>query len=575
MDLIYKIWSSLEKFKKKSLIFSILLIISAILETIGIGMIYQILKIITDATFIDNNYYLSSLGSYLKIDNIDIILIFLFLILIIFIIKNSLIIFFPQWQQKTLDYFDNYFSDRLFGYYINQSYEKYLKNHSSVYVRNLTYEMSNFKGAIQQLITLISESIILLIITCFLLYIDPIASLIIFLIICLVSSLYLFGPINVFLKKWSKQRLHFSSKYTKYLIQGLASVKEIRVYQSENETRSEHYINKKNVNDLTKHLVVLNSIPRNLFEVITIFILGSFMAYFLINEKSLVTIVPLAGVYLAAAYKFLPSIVKIINSLNTLKFLSASVNHIYSELNMAKIIENNDIKNKTDLIKTFKKIEFKNVNFSYMGTKKKIFKDVSIKIKKGEIVGIKGESGSGKSTFMNLMLGLLKPTSGQILINDKDLRKLNKDWLKILSYVPQNIYITDNSIFRNVGFGKKIYEINKSKVITILKELKIYKDIRSKGMNKNLGERGSSFSGGQAQRIVFARALYKNPDVIFFDEATNGLDKKNEQNIFKLLLKLKDKKTLIISSHNQNLLNICDYVFDVQKGKIVKKNKDI
>jgi len=136
-------------------------------------------------------------------------------------------------------------------------------------------------------------------------------------------------------------------------------------------------------------------------------------------------------------------------------------------------------------------------------------------------------------------------------------------------------YITDNNIFRNVGFGKKIYEINKSKVISILKELKIYKDIKSKGMSKNLGERGSSFSGGQAQRIVFARALYKNPDVIFFDEATNGLDKKNEQNIFKLLLKLKDKKTLVISSHNQNLLNICDYIFDVEKGKIVKKNKGI
>jgi ATP-binding cassette, subfamily B, bacterial PglK len=573
MTVIYKIWSTLEKFKLKCLIFSILLIIFAVFETIGVGMIYQILKIITDVTFIENNYYLSSLASYLKIGNNSIILIILFSILMIFIIKNSLIILFTQWQQKTLNSFENYFSDRLFGYYINQPYEKYVKSHSSVYVRNLTIEMSNFKGAIQQLMTLLSESIILILICCFLVYIDPIASLIIFLIICFFSSFYLFGPINNFLKKWSKQRLHFTNKYTKYLIQGLASVKEIRVYQSENEARSDHYDNKKNVNDLTRYLVVLNSIPRNLLEVITIFILCSCIAYFLINEKSLINIIPLVGVYLAAAYKFLPSIVKILNSLTTLKFLNASVNHISNELKKTKIMEKQDIKNKTDLIKTFKEIEFKNVSFSYMGTKKKIFKNVSIKIKKSEIIGIKGESGSGKSTFINLMLGLLKPTSGQILINNKELGKLNKSWLKILSYVPQGIYITDNNVFRNVGFGKKTYEIDKSKVISTLKKLKIYKDIKSKGINKNLGERGSTFSGGQAQRIVLARALYKNPEIIFLDEATNGLDKKNEQNIFKLLLKLKGKKTLIISSHNQELLNICDYVFEVEKGKIYKKYK--
>ena len=211
------------------------------------------------------------------------------------------------------------------------------------------------------------------------------------------------------------------------------------------------------------------------------------------------------------------------------------------------------------------------MTFKYGGTKKNVLQNISFKIKKGEIIVIKGESGSGKSTLINLMLGLLKPGSGNVYINKKNLEKLNQSWLKIISYVPQNIYVTDSNIFKNVGFGKKLFEINKLKVISILKKLRIYKDIKLKGLYRNLGERGSFFSGGQSQRIVFARALYKDPNVIFFDEATTGLDKKNEENVFKLLLKLKDKKTLIISSHSEELLNICDRVFEVKKGNLIKR----
>ena len=569
MNLLKKIWTSLGPFKIKSVYFGLILILTAIFETLGIGIIYQIIKIIVEPDFINNNYYLSSLRSYLNISGDQFILLILFSILVIFIIKNTIIVLFTKWQQNFLNIFDVYLSDKLFSYYINQPFERYIKNNSSVYVRNLTVEMSNYKGALQQLITLITEGIILSFISLFLLYINPIATLLIFLILCLFSSFYFFGPINNFLKKWSKERLFFSEKYTKYLIQGLSSVKEIRVYQSEQEARDQHYSSKKNVNDLTRHLVVLNAIPKNLFEIIIIFLLSSYIAYFIINEKSLIGIIPLIAVYLAAAYKILPSIVKILNSLNSLKFLHASTNHIYNELENAEKIYNK--KKDEKKIEDFQELEFKNVTFKYGGTKKNVLQNISFKIKKGEIIVIKGESGSGKSTLINLMLGLLKPGSGNVYINKKNLEKLNQSWLKIISYVPQNIYVTDSNIFKNVGFGKKLFEINKLKVISILKKLRIYKDIKLKGLYRNLGERGSFFSGGQSQRIVFARALYKDPNVIFFDEATTGLDKKNEENVFKLLLKLKDKKTLIISSHSEELLNICDRVFEVKKGNLIKR----
>lgn len=569
MNNLKKVWSGLEKFKKKTVFFAFILLITAFFETLGIGVIYQVLRIITDLGFIENNLYLTSIKENLSINSNQLIIIILGTILFIFIIKNTLSVLFIKWQQNFLNFFDVYISDTLFTYYINQPYEQYIKNNSSIYVRNLTVEISNFKGALQQLMTLISEGVILISICGALVFLNPIASLIIFCILLLVCSFYFIGPIDSFLKKSSKERLFFSSKYTKFLIQGLASVKEIRVYQSENEARFEHYNSKKKVNDLTRHLVVLNAIPKNLFEVITFLLLSSYIAYYALNDKNFLDIIPTIGVYLAAAYKVLPSIVKILTSINTLKFLGASIDHIHQELKNAKKT-NNTIEEK-NIIKDFKDLEFKNVSFKYLNTQKYILKNTSLKIKKGEIVGLRGESGSGKSTLINLMLGLLEPNNGEILVNGKNLKRHNNNWLKMLSYVPQNVFITDSNIFKNVGFGKKISEINKTKVTGLLKKLNIFKDIKLKGLNRNLGERGNFFSGGQVQRIVFARALYKDPDIIFFDEATNGLDKKNEKNIFKLLMKLKDKKTLIISSHNQDLLNICDYIIDLDKGKISKR----
>jgi ABC-type multidrug transport system fused ATPase/permease subunit len=571
MKTLKKVWEGLESFKNKTILFSFILLLTAFFETLGIGVIYQVLRIITDVGFIENNSYLNFIKEYFYINDNQVIVIILISLLLIFIIKNTLIVIFVKWQQNFLNNFDIHISDRLFTYYISQPYEKYLLNNSSTYVRNLTAETSNFKGALQLLMVLISEGVIIISIGGFLLFFNPIISLIIFAIILLICSFYFVGPVNNFLKKISEKRLLFANKYTKFLIQGLASFREIRVYHSEDQARFDHYNNKKKVNDLYRHLVVVNAIPRHLFEVITFLLLGSYISYFALNDKNLLEIIPTIGIYLVAAYKIIPSSVKILNSINTFKFLSASINYIHQELKSAKKIENN-IKDKS-IIDNFKYLEFKDVSFRYLNTKKYVFKNISLKFKRGEIIGLKGESGSGKSTLINLMLGLLDPTSGKILVNSKNLNFIKNSWLKLVSYVPQNVFITDSNIFKNVAFGKKNSEINRSKLLTLLKKLNIFRDIKSKGLNRNLGERGTLFSGGQVQRIVFARALYKDPSVIFFDEATNGLDEKNEKNIFKLLLKLKDKKTLFISSHNQNLLNICDYILELKSGKIIKRIK--
>lgn len=347
-------------------------------------------------------------------------------------------------------------------------------------------------------------------------------------------------------------------------------MKEIRIYQSENEASKDHYENKRSVNRLIKKIAVLNVIPKNFFEIIIICMISIYILISVNSERKLIELIPLLGVYLAGAYKILPSIIKVINSINRIKFSSASINHINSELKLAN--KSKQIyKQKEHELNKFNELVFDNVSFKYKSTNKWIIKKISLKIKRGEFVGIKGESGKGKSTMINLMLGLLNPVKGKILINQNDLSLQKKNWLKILSYVPQNLFIIDDNIFKNIALGKKNAEIDKPKVIRILKQMRIYSNVKLKGINRSLGERGVKFSGGQAQRVVIARALYKDPQIIFFDEPTSELDKDNEKNIFNILSKLKWKKTLIISSHNEKLLKMCDYIIDLDLEKKIKK----
>ena len=562
------IWSNLSEFKQKSFIFLIMLLTSSFFEILSVGAIYQVLIILSEPQT-NKNFFFEKFNIF----NENYISFILLTLVFIFIFKNLLNIYFINWQQKFLNIFDVYLSDKLFRYYLNKDYQEFSKKNSSHYVRNLTYEISNYKGALQDLMTLVVEIILFIFILIFLFYINLFGTLLICSIFILFGLLYFFGPLNQIIKSWSKRRLFFSNKYTKYLIQGLNSVKEIRVYQSEDEASKDHFENKKSVNDLIKKLVVLNVIPKNFFEIIIIVLLSIYVLAFVNLEKKLIELIPLLGVYLAAAYKMLPSIIKVINSINSLKFSSASITHINNEIKSANKLKKNEGKDEISLNK-FNEMVFKNVSFKYKNSNKWILRNSSLKIKKGEFVGISGESGKGKSTIINLMLGLLNPSKGKIYINKKNLNVQKKNWLKIISYVPQNIFITDSNIYKNIGFGNKISNIDKKRVKKILKNLKVYSEIKSKGFQKNLGERGNFFSGGQSQRIVLGRAFYKDPDLIFFDEATNGLDKKNEKNIFKIILKMKKKKTFIISSHSEELLNLCDYVIEIKNGSLIKKKNN-
>ena len=268
-----------------------------------------------------------------------------------------------------------------------------------------------------------------------------------------------------------------------------------------------------------------------------------------------------------------PSCFRIITSNQQIKFNKASIDNISKDLKYGISIKNYPNLNKTkNLINFNKEIKFKNVNFSY-NKGKKILKNLNLNIKKGEFIGVYGSSGSGKSTFLNILAGLFKPNTGKIISDNNDIFQNIKSWRKNIGYVPQKVYLLDENIVKNVSLEFKKYLNDKDKFkeaidIAGLKKVSNNLKLRQKD---SIGEKGDKISGGQAQRVGIARAIYNKPEILIFDEATSSLDKHIEKKIINSIYKLRGKKTVIIVSHKLELLKNCDKIFKFENGKMIKK----
>ena len=291
-------------------------------------------------------------------------------------------------------------------------------------------------------------------------------------------------------------------------------------------------------------------------------------------NRSIEDIIPVLGMFSLAAFKTLPTANRILASLTSIKFSKPIIGIIQKNLdkNLDKKSHN---KSKNTSVNFDKNIVFKNVNFSFNKEKnnKKIFTNVNFEIKKNTSIAIIGESGSGKSTLLNLLLGFFNPDSGKILIDNKDLKNINNQWLNNIGYVSQLTNINDDTIKRNIAIGQNDDEIDLKRLYDSIKKSDLTEFVSHvpRGINTILGEKGVKISGGQRQRITIARALYRNPSLIIFDEATNALDIATENNIIREILKLKKEKTVIFVTHRTNNLKEFDEIYEIIGSSIKKK----
>ena len=579
INYLKKINDLLNSEQKKTGIYLLFVIFSSmIFEVLTLGFLFQFLKNISltgSSPFeevISNLFYKYGIN----LNEVEITLVLFFTVFVIFVVKNFLLILVAYKEGKFIFYLRAYFSENLFSSYQKKPYSYFFNINSSKIINNITVETNHLTIALLSLSKIILESVTLFGILIFLLILNvKTAIIIILLVLFFVIAIFYFNKNK--LAQLGKDRITILNKRLKVVQEIFGNIKLTKIKEKKNDTLFNDFISNNLANAKNSfETSIRNALPRPLFEIYIILIFSIFFIYFLINDLSLIKFLPSVGVYLAAGYRVMPSLVKIIASIQLFSYNIQSIDPIKLDFN--KNIKKDTSENKRNIIfeniKFEKKISFKGVSYSYEKDQNKtILKNINLDIEKNSHLGIIGETGSGKSTFVDLLLGLIHPSKGSILVDNIKITENIDGWQKLIGYVPQDIFLNDSSIKKNVAYGVEESEINENQIISSLKLADIYDFVAKnpQGLNTELGEKGIKLSGGQKQRLAIARALYFNPQVIIFDEATSSLDYSTESNIIRSLDKVKKDKTLITITHRKNTLLNCDKIYEIKDKELIEK----
>ncbi len=577
MHKIYKIYSSIEKNPKIKLLFlTVLIIMVTILETIGIGFLLPLLSIfVNDLGTIQDKLVIFSdfprIYNYLvSLEKKELIYLCIYIILITYFIKFVVVLYFVQHLSRFVYDAQASLSHALFNSYLEKSYIFHLNRNSSELIRNVTVEVGVFVGSILlPIIYIFTESIILIGLLSFLILMDPLIILSVFTVFVTIIFLINFLSKN-FLKNWGEIRQKKSSLIIQSLQEGLCAIKEIKILGLEqefsNNFKKQNYLK----NKVESNIMTFQQIPKLFLEFFGVIFFISIVLYFILLEKDFNYIVPVLGIFAATAFRLLPSANKVLVNLNAFRYGFPVVSVIFSEIE--KIDKNKKIVKKSDRGSLlFSSMKLINVSFTYTTAEKLILNQISLNINNGEKIGFCGPSGAGKSTLLDVISGLLKATSGEILINNKTINEINNEWQNIIGYVSQFPYLIDDTLKKNIAFGFAEDEIDEKRIVQIIKETHLERLLETlpNGVNTFIGENGAKLSGGQKQRIAIARALYRDCQILILDEATSALDEITEGKILKSIDKYKLYKTILVISHRKSSLKNCDKIFMLNDyGKI-------
>tara|TARA_Y100000294_G_scaffold169045_1_gene179767 strand:- start:2065 stop:3798 length:1734 start_codon:yes stop_codon:yes gene_type:complete len=573
---IKKIGILIDKQDKKNLIILfLLLLLSTFIEMVGLSSIPLFVITIIDQEKLFNFIpELTNLNFIKSLDSKNITLYASVFILSIFVIKNAYIAFVNYFNGLVIKRLRTKIYNDMFYYYIKSNYEFHITRNSADLVRNITSEVSKSVSFILSIILIIKEFLIAFTIFLMLLIVDVKISFLIFFLLGLFSIIFFFVS-----RRGTKYRgkiiQEYWGKQIKTLNHGLGSIKETKILNKENFIFN---IFKENTSVIERYNFIqgfIVTLPRLFLELMAILVIVIVSISFILSDRSFENFLPLLALITACAVRMIPSFNTISSSIATMRHFMPSIDLVADELikvkNSSQQINNvNKYKSMDKRVYFNKSLEVKNVVYAYPGTSKKILDNVSFKISHKEIVGIVGESGVGKSTLIDLISGLLKPNEGEIIVDDLNIEENLFNWQKQIGYVPQDIYLLDDSIKANIAFGVNEKDINQESYKEALKLAQLENFINSlpKKDNTFVGDRGIRLSGGQRQRIGIARSLYFNPKVLIFDEPTSALDKANEQKIMDEVYSLSNDITVIIISHKISILKRCNKILSLADGNI-------
>jgi ABC-type multidrug transport system fused ATPase/permease subunit len=572
MNSYKKIIFLLNKRQKKQLfILAILLLIGVFFEMLSLGILIPSLTIIFNIKSESNFKIIQLIQFNLRnFSQIEVAIVGMLLLVFIYFIKAVYLIFISWEQSKFSTKLSANLSKELFYSYLSQPYTFHLERNSSHLIRNIQGEIEQFTAVSQAVINLSIEFSAVFGVICMLFIVEPLGALVIITFI-LSSSFLFYTLIKNKVLNWGKKRLDHDIQISQHLMQGLTSVKDVKLMGKE-----KYFLNKFDVHNNQKANILskqstLMQVPRFYLELLAVVGLAGLIIMMVLQNKSIGLFIPTLSVFVAAAFRMIPSVNRIMSSIQSIRYSGPVVDRLYLEFKLIKTLTNNSIcKLKLDNQEFKNNISINNLIFHYPSTDINAINNVSLKIHYGECIGFIGSSGSGKSTLIDIILGLLKPISGTIMVDNFDINNNIRIWQSQLGYVPQTICLTDDTIRRNIAFGIDDDEIDDKSISKAIKAAQLDNFIENLefGIETNVGERGIKLSGGQRQRIGIARALYYEPKVLVLDEATSALDTTTELEVMKSVNALHGEKTIIIVAHRISTLNHCDRIYNLENGEI-------
>ncbi len=480
----------------------------------------------------------------------------------VYLIKNLIAaveVFFQNFSIQKMNY---HFKNKLLHRYAEADYAFYLTRNSSFAMHLIGGEAENiFSSGMVAIASILSEGVIFFSLVGMIIYINPSLALIIFVFV-LIISMFLTKNLLPMFYQFGQKFQTFSVSGTQNLMQFFHAFKEIVLLGKRESFIEAYQVHARKKASIQAIQTSLNALPRMVIEILFVGLFATTIAYLCLDQESPVQMIGILGGYLYAGFRLMPGLNRIINQLNIFKSVIPSIERVHQEYTMVTAKENYvDVPG----FQFNQHIEIKDLSFKYLNTEKNALDHVSLQIKKGECIGIVGETGSGKSTLVDLILGLLKPYEGSILVDGQH-PVHSYQWHQKIGYVPQSIYLTDDAIEKNIAFGEKDIDSSQLNAAIDAAQLRNFIDALPEGAKTVVGERGIRLSGGERQRIAIARALYRSPEVLIFDEATSALDNDTEARLMETINAVSRDRTVIMIAHRLTTLKDCDRIVVMDKG---------
>lgn len=580
-NLLQKINEIFDKKQKRQLVLlGFMIFIGGFLETLGVSTMIPVVTVLLTPEkvqeYIDKYDFLSKICTTLHITSVNQVAVSLLLFLMaVYVIKNVYLLFLVYRQNTFITQNRNNMISRVMAEFLNRPYEQYLGADIPTVFRITDSDIPQTFALMLAVLSLASEVVV---------------SCLIFLVLLIQNVkmtlfvMFVFGVLTLVIVKVLKPRLNrigarnqaIQSRIAKWRIQATYGLKDVKVLNREEFFVRNYYETGKIGANVARNYAVLNNTPRLLIETIFIVSMLSYIAIYINGGGDVSEMMTTIATFGVAAIRVLPSVNRINTYITEIAYTTPSLNFVYENLQQGMktdaMLAERRANSQKEKLKLDDKIELNHISFHYPDSDKNIFTDAHMVVPRGKSVGIMGASGAGKSTIVDILLGLLHAQEGQITCDGVDIFKNYESWLAQIGYIPQSIYLIDESIRDNIAFGIDADKIDEKRIWEVLEEAQLKEFIEElpEGLDTTIGDRGIRLSGGQRQRIGIARALYHNPEILVFDEATSALDNETEAAVMEAVNSFHGKKTMVIIAHRLNTIEKCDIIYKVENEKIVE-----